>query len=91
MLWQEWWVWAVAGVVLGIIEVILPGYIFLGFALGAAVVSLLIGFGISTTSLAPLLFIFAVASLIAWFGLRKVFGIHQTDAKIWERDVNDNP
>ena len=35
MLWQVWWVWIVAGFALGVLEVIAPGYIFLGFAIGA--------------------------------------------------------
>ena len=34
-LWQEWWVWGVAGVVLAILEVMIPGFILLGFAIGA--------------------------------------------------------
>lgn len=91
MLWQEWWVWAVAGVVLAIVEVIVPSFVFLGFAVGAGLVSLLVLIGLYPTSLSGLLFIFAVASVISWLGLRKIFGSHQNEAKIWERDVNDNP
>ena len=35
MLWAQWWVWAVAGLVLGLLEVALPGQILLGFGIGA--------------------------------------------------------
>ena len=32
---SDWWVWIVLGFALGVLEVIVPGYIFLGFAVGA--------------------------------------------------------
>ena len=35
MLWQVWWVWVAGGFLLGVLEVLAPGFIFLGFALGA--------------------------------------------------------
>ncbi len=34
-MWTVWWVWVVAGFLLGILEVFTPGFIFLGFAVGA--------------------------------------------------------
>ncbi len=37
-MWTVWWVWVVAGLVLAILEMLTSGYIFLGFAIGAAVV-----------------------------------------------------
>ena len=33
MLWTEWWVWMAGALALATLEVIVPGYIFLGFAL----------------------------------------------------------
>ena len=48
MNWSEWWVWAAGALILAIIEVLVPGYVFLGFAIGAgimALVFLLGGFG----------------------------------------------
>ena len=41
--WTEWWVWAAAAVVLAVLEVFVPAYLFLGFAGGAAVIALLLG------------------------------------------------
>ncbi len=94
-LWQQWWVWAVAGLLLGIVEVIVPGYIFLGFAVGAELVALALLFsgalGLGASSIAPLLLLFAVGSLIGWFLLRRIFGVHQGQVKVWEKDINDNP
>ena len=43
---MSWWLWFVAAFGLGIIEVLAPGYIFLGFALAAAVMGLLALMGV---------------------------------------------
>jgi membrane protein implicated in regulation of membrane protease activity len=32
---NEWWVWTVAALVLAIAEILIPAWIFFGFALGA--------------------------------------------------------
>ncbi len=90
MLWQEWWVWVVAGVALGVFEVIAPGYIMLGFAIGVILTGVLIGMGVLGCSLPVLILVAAVLSLVAWYGMRKVFGIRRGQVKIWDRDINDN-
>ena len=68
MLWQVWWVWVAGGFLLGVLEVLAPGFIFLGFALGAVLVALPVmvallfinvGLGVVTRA-APSLNIFAV-------------------------------
>lgn len=89
MLWELWWVWLAAGVGLGILEILAPGYVFLGFAIGASAVGglLALGFG---GGLPMLLVIFAVLSLVSWFALRKIFGIRQGQVKVWDRDINDD-
>ena len=38
MMWNVWWVWIVAGFSLGVLEILAPGYIFLGFAIVAEVI-----------------------------------------------------
>ena len=45
MMWNVWWVWIVAGFSLGVLEILAPGYIFLGFAIGALVTGGLLGLG----------------------------------------------
>lgn len=88
-LWTEWWVWMSGALILATLEVLIPGYIFLGFAIGAGVMGLLILLGISATGLALTLVIFAVLSLISYLVMRKVFGLRTGQVKIWETDVND--
>ncbi|WP_435260118.1 NfeD family protein [Thioclava sp. FR2] len=90
MMWAVWWVWIVAGFALGVLEVIAPGYIFLGFAIGAVVVGAGLGVGLLGGSLPALLLVFALASLAAWYGLRRTMGVRETQVKIWDRDINDN-
>jgi hypothetical protein len=36
VLWHLWWVWLAAALGLAILEILVPGFIFLGFAVGAA-------------------------------------------------------
>ena len=88
-LWTLWWVWMSAAVVLATLEVILPGYIFLGFAIGAVMMGLLILVGVSATGLAFTLLIFAVLSLVSYLVMRKVFGLRSGQVKIWDTDIND--
>jgi inner membrane protein len=88
-MWTTWWIWIVAGFALGVLEVIVPGFIFLGFAIGAVVTGVLIGIGVLGGSLPVAVLVFAVASLGAWWGLRQVFGRHAGQVKLWDKDVND--
>lgn len=88
MIWAAWWAWAIAALVLGLIETLLPLQIMLGFAVGAGVNALILGFGISL-SLGSLLAVFAITSLIAWIVLRRVLGVRPGQVKIWDTDIND--
>ena len=91
---HEWWVWAVAGLALAILEMLVPAYMFLGFGIGAGIVSLVLLNasinGAAALGIPALALLFAVCSLIAWYGLRRVFGAHKGQVKTWTRDINDN-
>lgn len=89
-LWQEWWVWLVAGAVLAILEVLIPGFILLGFAIGAALTGALLWFGVLGGSLVLLLLVFGLASLVAWLALHRLVGVRRGQVKVWNRDINDN-
>jgi membrane protein implicated in regulation of membrane protease activity len=88
--WQAWWFWLVAGAVLGAAEILLPGFILLGFALGAALVGILLLLGVLNSHLPVLLLVFACASLGAWLALRQVVGVRRGQVKVWTSDINDN-
>lgn len=89
MMWNVWWVWIVVGFSLGVLEILAPGYIFLGFAIGAVVTGGLLGLGVLGGSLPLLLVVFALLSLAAWFVLRRVVGVAPGQEKIWHKDIND--
>lgn len=88
-MWQVWWVWVAGGLLIAAVEVVVPGYIFLGFAIGAVLTGLLIWLGWLGGSLSVLLAVFAVLSLAAWLALRRALK-RDGQVKIWTRDINDN-
>jgi len=88
-LWHIWWAWIAFGIVLGILEIIVPGFIFLGFAIGAVAVGLIVAQW-GALSLPWALLIFAVASVGAWLLLRQIFGVRAGQKKVWDRDINED-
>jgi len=88
-IWSIWWLWAAAALLLAIVEVLAPGFVFLGFAIGAAAVSLvLLNTGLSL-SFPILMLIFAALSLVAWLIMRRVFARPQGQVKTFDHDIND--
>lgn len=87
---DTWWTWIALGFALGVLEILVPGYIFLGFAIGAVLTGILVGTGLAPSGLAFLILVFAVLSVIAWLVLRRTMGIREGQVKIWDRDINDS-
>lgn len=90
MIWETWWVWVAGGLAIGVLELLAPGYMFLGFAIGGVATGLLILAGILGASLPVLLIVFGVLSLLAWIGLRRGVGLRPGQVKQIDRDINDN-
>jgi len=84
-----WWVWIGVALALGILELVAPGFIFLGFAVGAVATSALV-FVLPTTNVAAILAIFAILSLIGWIGLRMIFRRQSSGTRVVTHDINDN-
>jgi len=89
MYWDIWWVWIAAALALAILEVLAPGFIFLGFAFGAAAVGILLALGLPIT-LPWMLVIAASMALLSWVVMRKVFGIRKGQVKHFDTDINEN-
>lgn len=94
-MWTAWWLWMAGALVLAILEVLAPGFLFLGFAIGAAAIGAILFTGgpaaaFLTGSLPWTLVIFAVLSVIAWVVLRRVVGVRKGQVKVIDRDVNDD-
>lgn len=88
-IWTIWWVWVVAGVVLGVLEILVPGFVFLGFAVGAGLTGVLVLIGAAPGNVALLALVFAVLSLVSWMVLRRAVGVTKTQVKVWKDDIND--
>lgn len=83
-----WWVWVAAGLILAIAETLLPGFILLGFAIGAAITGILVYLGLSLSP-APLLLLFAILSLATWIVLKRSFSLKTGSVKKFDHDIND--
>jgi len=84
-----WWVWLAAAAVLGILEVLAPAYVFLGFAIGTAAVGFALWAGLAL-AWPWLVLIASVVALLSWLLLRKVLGIRPGQVKVWDRDINED-
>jgi len=85
-LWSVWWLWIAGALALGVVEMLLPGFIFLGFAIGAALTGLMLL--AVTPSLPVLLLVFAALSLAAWLLLRRSFALPTGQVKTFKDDIN---
>ena len=89
-LWELWWVWIAAAIGLAIIEVLAPGFLFLGFAIGAAITGLLVALSAAGSMTLPvLLLVFSGLSLVAWLVLRRSFKGPKGQVKTFDHDIND--
>ena len=86
-LWQLWWIWAAASLVLACLEMVIPGFIFIGFACGAAIVALVLLLPVAP-GLTLLLAIFAGLSLAAWIVLRRLFRKTDDQTRVIHEDIN---
>lgn len=85
--WNHWWVWASMALALAIAEMLLPGFILLGFAIGAAIVAIIVLVA-PPISMFWLGVVFAVLSLIAWIVLRNTFKLKTGQVKTFDEDIN---
>lgn len=95
MIWSVWWIWLVGALALAILEIFAPGFLFLGFAVGAALTGVLLAVGgplavAMIGSLPITLLVFAVASLIAWIALRRMLGVRDGQVKVFDHDINED-
>lgn len=82
-----WWVWLAFGGLLLIFELLVPAFIFLGFALGAGFTAVIVAMATPSTPMKFL--IFAIASVLAWGVLRWLIPPAPKSVKRFENDIND--
>ena len=86
---ETWWAWVAFGIVLMLLELMMPSYLFLGFGFGSIVTGITLALGI-TMSAQYLMLLFAIASLISWVLLRQVFKLPKGNVQTFDHDINDN-
>lgn len=87
--WTNGWLWIIAAVVLALIELALPGYVFLGTALALGLTGVLMLFGFWGLGFFGTLIVTALLSFGAWALLRRLMGVQKGQVRIWHRDIND--
>ncbi len=87
--WTNGWLWVIAGLVVALIELVLPGYVFLGTAIALVVMGLLLLTGIWGVGLPGTLIVVAVLSFVVWLALRRWMGVQHGQVRIWRKDIND--
>jgi membrane protein implicated in regulation of membrane protease activity len=86
---ETWWAWVAFGIVLMLLELMMPSYLFLGFGFGAIVTGVTLALGM-TMSARYLMLLFSIASLISWVLLRQVFKLPKENVQTFDQDLNDN-
>ena len=88
-MWHSGWTWIVLGLVLAALELLVPGYVFLGIAIACGLAGLVLLSGLISPGLPLLLVIVAALSGVIWLVLRRVMGVRKGQVRIWDRDIND--
>ena len=86
---ETWWAWVGFGIVLMLLELMVPSSLFLGFGFGAILTGITLQLGISMLA-QYLMLLFAIASLISWVLLRQVFKLPKGNVQTFDHDINDN-
>ena len=84
------WTWIVIALVLAALELVLPGWFFLGAAIAVLLMGLALLMGLWGGGLPMTLVVTAILTGLIWLVLRRVYGSSRGEVKIWDRDINDN-
>ena len=84
-----WWVWLCIALGMAILELLVPSFIFLGFALGGLAMAAIVA-TVTISNVPALLALYAILSLIAWIGLKAAFRKQSSGARVVTEDINDH-
>ena len=84
-----WWVWLSAAIALAMLEVLAPGFIFIGFAIGALIMAAIIAIFPTAMTASATLALFTGLSLVAWIVLKRAFKSRSSGARRVTHDIND--
>lgn len=89
MTWLNGWLWLIAALVLAAVELLVPGWAFMGLAASVGLMGVLLLAGIWTAGLAVTLVVTALLSAVAWLAFRRIWPSTRGDVRIWDRDINE--
>lgn len=87
-----WWAWAIIALIFVFLEIAFPIFLFLGLAIAAIFISLLMllsGSAILGGSVSIALLLFAGTALLATLLLRRYFQPPKEQVKTFENDINE--
>lgn len=84
------WLWIIAGLLIALAELVLPGWFLLGIGLSTLAMGVLILVGVWTGSLPAALVITALMSGVAWLLLSRFARGSRGTQRVWHRDINDD-
>ncbi|QRZ13000.1 hypothetical protein JWJ88_10540 [Paracoccus methylovorus] len=90
MSWANGWIWIIAALILAALELVLPGWFFLGLAGAVLLMGLALVLGLWGGGLPWALVVTAILTGVIWLVLRRVFGKNRGEVRRWTRDINDN-
>ncbi|AUH33552.1 hypothetical protein [Paracoccus tegillarcae] len=90
MIWDNGWIWLIAALLLALLELLLPGWIFMGIALATAIMGVVILADLWSAGLPLALVVTALLSGVIWLILRRAVGVREGQVRIWDRDINDD-
>lgn len=83
------WLWLIAAFVLAGIELLVPGWAFMGLAASVGLMGVLLLTGLWTAGLPATLVVTALLSAAAWLLFRRLWSTSRGDKRIWDRDINE--
>lgn len=84
-----WWVWVCAALLLGLVELLAPAFIFLGFSLAALIMGGVAWLGLMPSTTFASFALYAILALASWVGLKMAFKTPTGSVKTFESDIND--
>lgn len=83
------WAWIALAAVLGVMEILLPGYAFLSGAVALAVTGAMVLTGAWPFGFPMSLVFAAVVSGLVWLALSKILPDRRGAVRVWREDINE--
>lgn len=83
------WLWLIAAFLLAAVELLVPGWAFMGLAAAVGLMAVLMLAGLWSAGLAVTLLVTALLSGVVWLAFRRIWPRSRGERRLWDRDIND--